>query len=81
MKVQSQKEKPEKVISNKPPVKSAGKKQLTQEMKGGRNKRIPLRVSLRAEAATGKVQQEEKSKTIDLIIKGMLASRLFIILM
>jgi len=58
------------VISNKPPVKSAGKKQLTQEMKGGRNKRIPLRVSLRAEAATGKVQQEEKSKTIDLIIKA-----------
>uniref|UniRef100_A0A7M5U848 Tr-type G domain-containing protein n=1 Tax=Clytia hemisphaerica TaxID=252671 RepID=A0A7M5U848_9CNID len=70
LKVQSQKEKPEKVISNKPPVKSAGKKQLTQEMKGGRNKRIPLRVSLRAEAATGKVQQEEKSKTIDLIIKA-----------
>ena len=70
MKIQAQKNKPVKV-KQKPATKAPGKVQLKEHEKRGKNKRIPLRVTLRAEAATGKVKVEEKPKCLDIVLKGI----------
>ena len=73
LKIQKEKKKPVKQKPTQPLSKAPGKKPLTQGMKGGKNKRIPLRVTLRAEAASGNVKEEEKMKTLDIILKGKAA--------
>jgi hypothetical protein len=71
LKIKAQQNKPEK-IKQKPIARATGKIQLTEHKKGGKNKRVPLRVTLRAEAATGKVKTEEKPKSLDIILKGII---------
>ena len=71
LKIQQEKKKPEKPKPTRPLSKAPGKKPLPEGMKRGKNKRIPLRVTLRADAATGNIKVEEKAKTLDLILKGL----------
>lgn len=69
LKLQAQDQKPVKVVQQ-PLTKAPGKKGITQEFKSGRSKRIPYRITLRAEAASATPAEETGPKSVDIIIKG-----------
>lgn len=55
-------------------TKAPGKKGITQEFKSGRSKRLPYRVSLRAEAANQMVAEKTKPSVVDIILKGIVVN-------
>ena len=61
--------KPVKVV-HQPLQRAIGKKGLTQEFKSGRTKRIPYRVELRAQAASGLKVKTDTKRELNVVIKA-----------
>ena len=65
-------------MKQSPLQKAIGKKSISSEMKGGRSKKIPMRVLMRQEAAAGVKDVSVQNSAVNIILKGIFAFVTFV---